>query len=253
MPDPQEPGFDRLEPPRLAGGVRPRGVDRATALLEVALCSGFPTQMALGATFARLGLAPGSGQLDTTFVVALALADTVLLIGLMLVFLYAHDESPQAVFFGGRPLKQELLAGIPFTFIALGLALGVLIAIRVMAPWLHTVDRNPLQELMREPADIALFAIVVVVAGGVREEVQRAFLLRRFEQSLGGGWFGVVVTSASFGLGHYLQGADAMVATGLLGAFWGIVYLRRGSVAAPIVSHSGFNLLQLLQLLVLAN
>jgi membrane protease YdiL (CAAX protease family) len=53
-------------------------------------------------------------------------------------------------------------------------------------------------------------------------------------------------------LGHYLQGADAMIATGLLGAFWAVVYLRRGSVAAPIVSHSGFNLLQLLQLLVLA-
>jgi membrane protease YdiL (CAAX protease family) len=252
MQEPQEPGLDRLEPPRLAGGVRPRGIDRVTALLEVALCSGFPTQLALGATLARMGLPSTSGQLDTTFVVALAIADTVLLVGLILVFLYAHDESPQAVFFGGRPLRQELLAGIPLTFVALGLALGVLIAIRIVAPWLHTVDRNPLQDLMRQPGDIALFAVVVIVAGGVREELQRAFLLRRFEQSLGGGRVGVVITSATFGLGHYLQGADAMIATGLLGAFWAVVYLRRGSVAAPIVSHSGFNLLQLLQLLVLA-
>ena len=27
----------------------------------------------------------------------------------------------------------------------------------------------------------------------------------------------------------------------LLGLIWGIVYLRRGSIVAPIVSHAGFN------------
>jgi membrane protease YdiL (CAAX protease family) len=55
------------------------------------------------------------------------------------------------------------------------------------------------------------------------------------------------VTSVAFGLGHIPQGLDATVATGLLGAFWAAVYLRRRSVVAPIVSHSGFDLLQLLQ------
>ena len=37
--------------------------------------------------------------------------------------------------------------------------------------------------------------------------------------------------------------------TGLLGAFWGIVYLRRRSVVAPLVSHAGFDLLQIAQFL----
>ena len=95
----------------------------------------------------------------------------------------------------------------------------------------------------------AVFAVVVVVAGGIREEIQRAFLLRRFEQWLGGAGVGVLVTSAAFGAGHLVQGADAAIATGVLGAFWAIIYLRRRSVAAPIVSHAGFNLLQLAQFL----
>ena len=82
--------------------------------------------------------------------------------------------------------------------------------------------------------------LVVVLAGGVREEVQRAFLLRRFEQWLGGGAVGLVVTSVLFGAGHRIQGLDAAVATGVLGAFWGLVYLRRRSVVAPVVSHAGF-------------
>ena len=92
-----------------------------------------------------------------------------------------------------------------------------------------------------------MFAVVVLFAGGVREEIQRAFLLHRFERWLGGGPLGVVVTSAAFGAGHYLQGADAVVATGLLGAFWGWVYLRRRSAVAPMVSHTGFDLLQIVQ------
>jgi membrane protease YdiL (CAAX protease family) len=94
-----------------------------------------------------------------------------------------------------------------------------------------------------------MFAGLVVVAGGVREELQRAFLLRRFEQSLGGSTVGVVVASTAFGIGHIVQGADAVVATALLGAFWGVVYLRRRSVVAPMVSHSGFDLLQVAQFL----
>ena len=63
---------------------------------------------------------------------------------------------------------------------------------------------------------------------------------------------GVVVTSLLFGAGHRIQGYDASIATGLLGAFWGVIYLRRRSVVAPVVSHSGFNLLQLAQFLTFA-
>jgi membrane protease YdiL (CAAX protease family) len=54
----------------------------------------------------------------------------------------------------------------------------------------------------------------------------------------------------AFGAGHFLQGVDAAIATGVLGAFWAIVYLRRRSIVAPVVSHSGFNLVQLTQFFV---
>ena len=85
------------------------------------------------------------------------------------------------------------------------------------------------------------------MAGGVREEIQRAFLLNRFERWLGGSGVGIVVTSVAFGAGHLTQGVDASIATAALGAFWAIVYTRRRSAIAPMVSHSGFNLVQLVQ------
>jgi membrane protease YdiL (CAAX protease family) len=92
-----------------------------------------------------------------------------------------------------------------------------------------------------------MFALVAIVAGGVREELQRAFMLHRFEQYLGGAAVGVLVLSVAFGLGHMMQGWDAVITTGTLGAFWAAMYLRRRSSIAPVVSHSGFNSLEILR------
>jgi membrane protease YdiL (CAAX protease family) len=131
------------------------------------------------------------------------------------------------------------------------LGVAVLMAIQALVPRLHNVASNPMQDLISGPRNAAIFAVVVVVAGGVREEIQRAFILHRFDVWLGGGTVGLIVGSIAFGAGHIVQGYDAAVATGLLGVFWGAVYLRRRSVIAPIVSHSGFNLLELLQYLAL--
>ena len=43
---------------------------------------------------------------------------------------------------------------------------------------------------------------------------------------------------------------DAVITTGLLGAFWAVVYLKRRSSVAPIVSHAGFNSLEILRIVV---
>ncbi len=220
---------------------------RILALIEVILCSGFPTQVLLGLLLTRLGLMPESSEagLQIRYVAPLLLADTAVLIGLIVLFLRTHDEHPAAVFFGDRPWLGEMKAAVPMVFKAYGIAFAVLITVAIVAPWLHTVEQNPLQDLLRQPADVAIFALIVIIAGGVREEVQRAFILTRFERSLGGPIVGVVVASAAFGAGHSIQGADAAIATGLLGAFWGVSYLRRRSIVAPAVSHAAFDLLQI--------
>jgi membrane protease YdiL (CAAX protease family) len=224
---------------------------RAMAAIEVLLCSDYPTQILLGGTFTALGYSAqtADGGLSIGFVATLSLLDTVALIGLMWFFLAARGDRVRDVFLGSRPIASEVRAGLPMILLAFLVAAIVLLSIRALVPSLHNVETNPLQELMRNPRDAALFALVAVVAGGIREELQRAFLLNRFERWLGGPRIGVIAASAAFGLGHLLQGADAAIATGVLGAFWAIVYLRRRSVVAPMVSHSGFNLLQLVQLL----
>jgi membrane protease YdiL (CAAX protease family) len=85
----------------------------------------------------------------------------------------------------------------------------------------------------------------------VREEIQRGFVLRRFEQYLGGGAVGLLLFSAVFGLGHVEQGRDVALATAVLGAFWGAIYLRRRTVAPAMIGHAGFNLAQIIKFAVL--
>lgn len=217
--------------------------------LEIVLCSGYPTQLTIGLALQAAGLdaVRADGALSAAFVFALSLIDTVVLLGLILFFLVRRGEHPGRVFFGGRPPGRELAAGalsVPIVFAAVAI---LTIAIRRYAPSLHNVPENPLESLLGTQAGLLMFLFVVIVAGGVREELQRAFLLHRFRDDLGQPWMGVVITSLAFGLGHTLQGLDAAIITGTLGAIWGVMYVLRRSALAPIVSHSLFNSAELLR------
>jgi len=232
----------------------PEGADRTAlrlvAAAEVVLCSGIPTQVVLGAFLAPLGVgaSPQSDVPGLPFLSRLLLTDTVVLISLMVWLMRLHGESPRQLWLGPRPVVKEALLGValvPAIFLAVVVLLN---ALRLVAPWLHNVPSNPLEEIASgSRTDAAVFFVVVILAGGVREELQRAFLLRRFEQHLGGAAVGVAVLSVGFGLGHYVQGWDAIVTTGVLGLFWAVMYVRRRSSVAPLVSHAGFNSIEVLR------
>lgn len=246
-----------LEPvPEPSGIAVPRPVlplQRLGAFVEILICSGYPTQIVLSIILASLGLNMWTdGALSPPFVFTVSLLDAVIVVGLVVVFLRAHHESPRAVLLGDRPIVREALLGIAILPAVFMLAMLVLLIILRFAPHLHNVVRNPLEDMLRTRGDAMVFAIVVMIAGGVREEVQRGFIAHRCGQYLGGALRGIAVYSVFFGLGHFDQGYDAIIATGLLGLMWGVLYVIRGSIVAPMISHAGFNFAQLLKYLTLA-
>ena len=226
---------------------------RIQAIVEVLLCSSVPTQLLIAFVLRQAGLAAfdESGQLSLPFVATLSVVDTLVLVGLMAALTRARGERVRDLWVGNRPIGRETALGallIPVVFLMVVMLLNLLLA---LAPWLHNVPTNPLEQMAGTAGGAATLAVVAIFAGGLREELQRAFLLRRFEQHLGGAMVGLVVLSVAFGLGHGVQGFDAMITTGLLGAFWAALYLRRRSVIAPVVSHAGFNTLEVLRVALL--
>jgi membrane protease YdiL (CAAX protease family) len=223
--------------------------ERAGAMLEVLLCSGLPTQILLIAVLRGFGMPTqnGDGGLNPRFVFTVSLLDAMLVVGLVLLLLRAHHESVRDVLLGRVRMLREALVGIamiPLVFFVVALIIGIVIT---WAPQLRNVPQNPLEAMLTNRTDAAIFAVVVMIAGGVREEVQRGFIVHRFGQYLGGGIYGVLFYSVFFGLGHFEQGYDATIATAVLGFIWGVTYLRRRSIIAPVISHAGFNLAQVLK------
>jgi membrane protease YdiL (CAAX protease family) len=248
MPAPEVTEIEPAEVP-VPSTARPRR--RLAAAIEVVIASGFPTQLALGALLVLAGVSPWDGfqQLSLFYIVALLLLDTIVVVGLIVVMLRASGERPSDVFLGRRPLGGEARLGLGYIPVVYGATTLVLLALRWGVPWLHNVATNPFEGAIQSTADALVLGAAAVVGGGVKEELQRAFVLHRFDQHLGGARAGVLVYSAVFGAGHLMQGWDVALITMLLGLAWGIIYLRRRSAVAPMVSHCGFNAAQILQFL----
>ncbi|MFN7979308.1 MAG: CPBP family intramembrane glutamic endopeptidase [Vicinamibacterales bacterium] len=232
---------DTPAPPLTPPGPPP--LSRLRAVGEVVLCSSYPTQILAATGLALAGVrAETGGGLNPTFVVAMAFIDAVLVLGLIVWLMRRRGESVSALLVGQTSFTREALFGLGLVFpVTVGVGLVVAL-VRVLAPSLHNLPENPLTTLMTDPARVAAFALVVVFAGGVREEIQRAFQLHRLAPGVLPRWPALLVTAVAFGFGHTVQGYDVAVATGLLGALWGALFLVRGSIVAPAVCHALFNL-----------
>jgi len=155
-----------------------------------------------------------------------------------------------SVLFGRRHQVRESWLGISLIPVIFGGVVVVMLALRTAWPALHNVDANPFEALVRSPLDALTLGVLVVLTGGLKEELQRAFVLHRFDQHLGGARLGLVLYSFVFGTGHIIQGYDVAIVTALLGLAWGTIFIWRRSLVAPAVSHAGFNAAQILQFVV---
>lgn len=224
----------------------------AKAVFEVVAASGFPTQLALGGLLMIAGLQPfgEDGQLSMTFLSVLMPADMALLAALVVWRIRAGGERVSDVLLGSRDRLRESWLGAGLIPVIFGGVILVMLALRTAWPALHNVDANPFEALIHSRANALVLGVLVVLTGGLKEEMQRAFVLHRFDQHLGGARLGLVMYSLVFGTGHVIQGYDVAIVTALLGLVWGTIFIRRRSIVAPAVSHAGFNAAQILQFVV---
>ncbi len=214
-----------------------RWLDRLQAFLEVLLLSGL-----VSGFFAILPFslrAKGSLALtrDVPTVVLYLLLESWITLVMLFAILKAHGETLRDLGWRTAQWAGDVSCGVALVPLLFLLSGGVNLAFRLWLPRFFT-ERNPLTEIIRTPHDLALFLVAAFIAGGIKEELQRAFMLIRFREHLGGSSVGLLVWSVAFGAGHYVQGPQGMVAATLFGFLFGLIYLIRGSLIAPIVAHS---------------
>ena len=83
---------------------------------------------------------------------------------------------------------------------------------------------------------VLAFAFLMVVA--ISEEVIfRGYLILRFRALLDNRTAALLLSSAIFSIGHGYQQSGGVIAVGILGLVFGMVYLWRGNLLAPMVMH----------------
>jgi len=221
-------------------------INRIQALFEVLLLSGIIS--GLLAAIPIFGLRGGSGSFlleDARTVSYYLLLDSGITFLLLAFILKAHRETIASLGLRWDNLKRNVIAGlmlVPLLFLINTIAA---LLFKVYLPKYY-IEQNPLTDIIHTPQQLALFIFSALVAGGIKEELQRALIINRFRTFLGGAGVGLVLWSLAFGAGHYLQGVQGIVIAAIYGFLFGMIYILSGSLIAPIVAHGTYDTLALL-------
>jgi len=100
----------------------------------------------------------------------------------------------------------------------------------------------------QDPKHLFAWLPIGIFGGGVVEELERIFILTRFEKWLGrkGLVLGVALSSLTFGAGHLYQGLGAALSTFVSGVVFSLVYLRRRSALEPMTAHAASDVIAIL-------
>jgi membrane protease YdiL (CAAX protease family) len=142
-----------------------------------------------------------------------------------------------------QQLKKSILPGVLF-------GIGIFAVAHVLMPpltrrWFSDTDPGPPLNWFRSPVAIPAWIFLGLVAGGLTEEVSRAFVLTRFERAFGrtGLFIALILSSVMFGVGHLYQGHAAAFSLGVSGAVFALVYLRRRSCWEAVFAHATFDMI----------
>lgn len=236
-----EPASDSYAPEVQAS---PTLIQRARALTEVLV-------VALGGYAIILLMAPAfhlAGQdllSRPRLLVFVLIVEGTLSMAFVFLFLYLNGERPAKFgFVWRRPLREIGIGLLVVPVLFLG-TVAVGLFFRQFFPQ-YVTEENPLLQIIQSRDVLQLFLFSSIYVGGFKEEIQRAFVLVRFGEFLGGYGVGLAIWTVFFGVGHLIQGVDNAFGAGLLGLMFGIVFLWRKCLIAPILAHAVYDIAVLL-------
>lgn len=163
---------------------------------------------------------------------------TISMIGLLL---WLGREDPGSIGFDRKDFKRQLRSGVIAGAVIFALAN---LMTSVLSAFINSTDAaGGVKHLFKNPYQLPLWLFLGIFGGGVVEELERAFILTRFEKLLGksGLYLAILLSTLFFGLGHLYQGVAAAVGIALTGSFYAVVYLRKRSLLEAMVAHAFYD------------
>lgn len=158
------------------------------------------------------------------------------LVSLILFFIWRNSEPIRLIGWtfknGWKDIALGIVLFIP-VFFGAGFLDSVLQAAGLSAP----LTPQPSFLAARGLAEFLLAFVLVVVVALAEETIFRGYLILRFQALTASPAVAVVLSAATFSLGHGYEGSAGVVTVGVMGAVFALVYIWRGSLVAPIVMH----------------
>ncbi len=158
------------------------------------------------------------------------------LVSLILYFLWRNRERVARIGWTARGAGREAALGLALSVILFYAAGIVELAFRragLSAPSTPT----PGFLTVRGGLETALAVVLVVVVAVAEETIFRGYLILRFRAVTRSTAAALVLSAGIFALGHGYEGSAGVATIGVMGLILGIVYVWRGSLAAPVAMH----------------
>ena len=138
------------------------------------------------------------------------------------------------------------------TSIGIGFTFGLLIFVvsnMILGPIIHAIIPESIHQgievksIFNDMNYLPLWIFIGIFFGGFLEELERIFILTRFEKCFGkiGLIFSLIASSVFFGIGHLYEGFGSMISIGIAGFLYALVYLRKRSALEPVIAHATYN------------
>jgi CAAX protease family protein len=177
-----------------------------------------------------------AGSLNFTMVGAATILRDLALVLLILFFLWRNGEGVSEIGWQFGNKWKEVIIGmaifVPFFFSA-SLVDRLLKDLGFSAP----STPLPFSAATRSSLTIFVGLLLVAVVAWAEETIFRGYLILRFKAITGSPLAAVLLSSFVFSLGHGYEGSAGVVTVGFMGFVFGLVYLWRKSLVAPITIH----------------
>lgn len=160
---------------------------------------------------------------------------------IVLALLWAGGEGLRTLGFVSPRWMSAIGRGLVYgviVFVVLNVALPTALAAVLRLP--GGENAGSLTGFFRDPSNLLVWLPIGVIGGGIVEELERAFILTRFELWMGknGLYVALVLSSIVFGVAHLYQSTGTGISAAVSGLAFGLIYLRRRSGLEAATSHA---------------